>query len=248
MKITKREIIASIAIISVMLTIGFMISGKINEHQIEKNAEYQKAIHIDNQEIFEYGMNTNVGNAFVYGDIEPVDTVTYDEICGEYLYIEKIEERYERHEELVTKKDSNGKEYKEKEISYDWEIEDRESKHAEQIKFLGIVFDYGKINLPAEKYIDTIKGDKVWSWKSGERVKVRFKYYGVETEHTGTIYTYLGYGTISDGTRFFKDCVIDESLEKCTSGVWNIVFWIFLVIFICGCVFGFCYLDNKWLE
>ena len=46
MEITKREIIASIAIIAVMLTIGFIISGKITEHQIEKNAEYQKAVHI----------------------------------------------------------------------------------------------------------------------------------------------------------------------------------------------------------
>lgn len=44
MEITKREIMASIAIIAVMLTAGFVISGKITEHQIEKNAKYQKAV------------------------------------------------------------------------------------------------------------------------------------------------------------------------------------------------------------
>ena len=29
-------------------------------------------------------MRTNVGNAFVYGDLKAVDTVTYPEIGGEY--------------------------------------------------------------------------------------------------------------------------------------------------------------------
>lgn len=123
MEITKREIIASVAIIAVMLTIGFIISGKITEHQIEKNAEYQKAAHIEDKELFEYSMRTNVGNAFVYGDIKPVDTVTYEEIGGEYLYVEKIEEQYERHEKWVTEKDSNGKEHKKKKVWYEWETE-----------------------------------------------------------------------------------------------------------------------------
>ena len=108
MEITKREIVTSIAIIAVMLTIGFIISGKITEHQIEKNAEYQKAVHIEDKELFEYGMRTNVGNAFVYGDIKPVDTVTYDEIGGEYLYVEKIKEKYTMHTQTYTTSDGKG--------------------------------------------------------------------------------------------------------------------------------------------
>ena len=120
MEITKREIIARIAIIAVMLIIGFVISGKITEYQIEKNAEYQKAVHITDRELFEYSMRTNVGNAFVYGDIKPVDTVTYEEIGGEYLYVEKIEERYERHEREVEVEGSDGKKHKETEVYYEW--------------------------------------------------------------------------------------------------------------------------------
>lgn len=248
MEITKREIIASVAIIAVMLTIGFIISGKITEHQIEKNAEYQKAVHIEDKELFEYSMRTNVGNAFVYGDIKPVDTVTYEEIGGGYLYVEKIEERYERHEKWVTEKDSNGKEHKKKKVWYEWEIENRESKRVKEIEFLGVKFGYGKINLPGKEYIDTISGGKAYSLKSGERVKVRFKYYGISTEHIGTIYTHLEDKTISDNSPFYKDCTIDEALGKCTSETGNVIFWIAWILLMCGCVYGFYYAENRWLE
>ena len=88
MEVTKREIIISIAIAAVMLTIGFFIYGKITDDQNDKNAEYQKAVHIEDSELFQYGMDTNVGNAFVYGDLRAVDVVTFDEIGGEYLYVE----------------------------------------------------------------------------------------------------------------------------------------------------------------
>lgn len=248
MEITKREIIASIAIIAVMLTVGFIISGKITEHQIEKNAEYQKAVHIEDKELFEYSMRTNVGNAFVYGDIKPVDTVTYEEIGGEYLHVEKTEERYERHEKWVTEKDSNGKEHKKKKVWYEWETENRESKRVKEIEFLGVKFGYEKINLLGKEYIDTISRGKVYSLKSGERVKVRFKYYGVTTEHTGTIYTRLADDTISDNSRFFEDYTIDETLESCTSGAGDVIFWILWIVLIFGCVYGFYYAENRWLE
>lgn len=248
MEITKREIIVSIAIIAVMLIIGFIISGKITDYENDKNAEYQKAVHITDSELFQYGMETNVGNAFVYGEIEPVDTVTFEEIGGQYLYVEKIKERYERHERKVTKKDKDGKEYKIKEEYYQWDTESRESKHVNEILFCGIVFPYGKINLPGDKYIDTIRGDREWSWKSGERVKVRYKYYGVSTNHTGTIYTRLSDNTISNNTPFFKDCTIEQALKQCTSRGGNIFFWIMWILLICACVYGFCYLDNMWLE
>lgn len=244
MKITKREIIVSIAIISVMLIIGFFISGKITDYQNDRNTEYQKAVHISDSELFQYGMETNAGNAFIYGDLKSVDTVTFDEIGGEYLYVEKIEEWREKHEKWEEDDDGN----REKKVWYEWETKNRESKHVDEVEFCGIIFPYRKINLPGKRYIDTISGDRKWSWKSGERVKVRFRYYGVSTEHTGTIYTWLADNTISDNSPFYKNRTIDEALKSSTSGIGNIVFWVFWVLLTCGCVYGFCYLDNRWLE
>lgn len=96
-EITKREILASVSIIAIMLLIGVLISGKISDAQLDANEKYNKAIKIDTLDLFEYGMRTNIGNAFVYGDLKAVDTVSYPEINGEYMYIEKIEEHYNMH-------------------------------------------------------------------------------------------------------------------------------------------------------
>lgn len=93
-EITKREILASISIIAVLLLIGFIISGKISDHLIDKNEKYNKAVKIKEQDLFEYGMRTDIGNAFVYGDLEAVDAVTYPEIGGKYMYVRKVEEHY----------------------------------------------------------------------------------------------------------------------------------------------------------
>lgn len=174
MEIAKREVLASISIIAVMLLIGFLISGEISNSIMDDNEKYNKAVKIKDEDLFRYGMDTNIGNAFVYGKLESVDTVTYPEIGGKYIYIEKIEERRERHERKVKKKDSKGKEYTETEVYYSWDTENTESLHAKEIKFCGTTFDYEKIKLPFSKYIKTIPGDKVYSLESGERVKVRF--------------------------------------------------------------------------
>ena len=93
MKITKREILASITIIAVMFLIGNLISGKIESSQIEKNSEYYQATKITDSEMFQYGMNTDLGNAFVYGDLRVVDSVTYPEIGGAYLCVEKVDRK-----------------------------------------------------------------------------------------------------------------------------------------------------------
>lgn len=248
MRVTKREIIISIAIAAVMLTIGFFISGKITDAQNDKNAEYQKAVHIENSELFLYGMDTGVGNAFVYGDLQAIDTVTFDEIGGEYLHVRKIKEQYERHEREVTETDSEGKKHKKIEVYYEWETVDRESKHSKNIMFCGIEFPYSKIPYSSDNHIKTINSGREYSWKSGEYVKVRFKYYGTPIKHTGTVYTRLSDGTISDDSRFFKDYTIEQAVDSCISGIENIVFWGLWIMLTIGAVIGFCYLDNRWLE
>ena len=247
-EITKREILASIFIIAVMLLIGVLISSKISEHQLDANEIYNKAVKIDNKDLFQYGMDTNVGNAFVYGDLVAVDTVTYPEIGGEYIYVSKTEKRYERHEREVAKEDSEGNEYTEIEVYCEWDTEDTDSKHANEIMFCGLTFPYSKIDLPGTSYIDTLYGDRVYSWKSGEYVKVKFEYYGLNTKYKGTIFTDLRDQTISDNTQFYINKNIEETVKQLESGGGVVLFWIFWIVLICGCVFGFYYLDNKWLE
>lgn len=237
LEITKREVLASISIIAVMILIGVLISDKISERQMDRNEVYNKAIKIESTELFQHGMDTNVGNAFVYGDLEAVDTVTYPEIGGEYMYVEKVKERYTMHTRTVTTT-VNGKPVTRTETYWTWDTVGREDLKCQKLTFCGIEFDSNKIDLPYESYIDTIK----------ESSHVRYKYYGVGTKHIGTIFTELKDKTISDGTNFYEDMNINETVERLEASGGEIIFWIFWIILIAACVFGFYYLDNKWLE
>lgn len=236
-EITKREILASISIIAVIILIGILISSKISEYQMDKNEKYNKAVKIESQEMFQYGMDTNVGNAFVYGDLKAVDTVTYPEISGEYMYVEKVKERYTRHTRQV--RHSNGKTtWYTTETYWTWDRVGSEDIKCKQISFCDIVFPSNKIEMPGTDYIDTIK----------ESSHVRYKYYGVRTKYAGTIFTDLRDKTISDNSNFYNNSTIDETIEYLESSVGTVIFWIFWVILIGLAVFGFYYLDNRWLD
>lgn len=239
--VTTREILASITIIAVMMMIGIVISGRIQEKQIDANEVYNKAVRIGSADLFQYGMETNVGNAFVYGDLEAVDTVSYDEIDGQYMYIEKIKEKYTKHTKQVAHtKTVNGKSqtYYTTETYWTWDRVGSEDLKCKEISFCSIIFDSNKIDLPSADYIDTIK----------ESSRIRYKYYGVGTKYTGTIFTDLRNNTISDKTQFYADKTINETIEHLKHKGGVVIFWIFWIALTCACVFGFCYWDNRWLE
>ena len=62
------------------------------------------------------------------------------------------------------------------------------------------------------------------------------------------IYTQLLDNTISDNTIFYKDCTIEEVLDIYITNGDNISFWIIWIILIGICVYGFYYMENKWLD
>lgn len=240
-EITKREILASISIIAVMILFGILISSKISECQMDKNEIYNKAAKIESQEMFQYGMDTNVGNAFVYGDLKAVDTVTYPEIGGEYMYVEKVKERYTMHTRQVAHtRTVNGKSqtYYTTETYWTWDRVGSEDIKCKEVSFCGVNFTSNKIDLPSTDYIDTIK----------ESSHVRYKYYGVGTEHEGTIFTELKDKTISDNTTFYNNLTIDETVDYLEMDFSIIIFWFVWVVLIVSIVFGFYYLDNDWLN
>lgn len=241
MEITKREILASVSIIAVLLMVGMWLSGLITDARLDRDEIYNKAAKITDGDIFEYGMRTNVGNAFVYGDLLAVDTVTYPEIGGEYMYVRKVTERYTMHTRVVTRtRTVNGKTqtYTTTENYWSWDEIHRESKMCSEISFAGVVLPSNKIDIPGVYKIDTIK----------ESSKIRYVYYGVGTKYVGTIFADLRDGTIPDGTRFYSNNTIEETVEQLQSFNWNILFWIFWIGLTAVAVYGFYYLENNWLE
>jgi hypothetical protein len=239
MKITKREILASIAIIALLLFFGFLISGKISDALMESYQEYDTALRIDGDaEQFVYGMRTSVGPAFVYGALRAEDPVTFDEIGGSYSSVKKVEERYTRHTREVDDYDSDGKKIgSHTEVYYTWDYIAEWQKHCSTISFLEQRFPFGRISFPSESYIKTRKVSS----------DTRYKYYGSPESSTGTLYAKLSDSTIKD-THFHPNRTIDETISDLESGWELILFWIAWILLIGGCVFGFYYIDNRWLE
>lgn len=236
-EITKREILASISIIAIFLLIGVLISGKISEHQIEENEKYNKAVKIENADLFQYGMDTNIGNAFVYGDLKAVDTVTYPEIGGKYMYVKKVKEKYTMHTRRVSH--GSGKHrYYTTQTYWTWDYAGKESKKCKEINFCGTILKSKKIDLPSSDYITTIK----------ESSHIRYKYYGVGTKYTGTIFTILKNKTISDNSPFYNNMNIEQVVDHLESNITLVIFWIVWIVLVIAIVFGFYYFDNEWLE
>ena len=238
MRITKREALVSIIIVFVMLLIGITIHGNINDALMLEYQKYNTALQVENDtNIFVYGMKTNVGHAFIYSNLKAVDTVTYPEIGGEYMYVEKVKEKYTMHTQTYTTT-VNGKTQTRTRTYWSWDVVGSEDKKCKEVSFCDVVFDSNKILLPSADYIDMIK----------ESSHIRYKYYGVKTEYTGTIFTELKDDTISDKTNFYNNKTINETIEYLESGIELFVFWIVWIFLTGGCVCWFCYFDNRWLE
>ena len=65
-EITLREVMVGAIIVILMITMGFFISERLSSHLDEQNQQYEQAVKIEgSRELFEYGIRTNVVNAFV---------------------------------------------------------------------------------------------------------------------------------------------------------------------------------------
>ncbi len=241
MKITKREVIFSVVIVCLMLVFGIMISGKISDSLMNQYQEYNTALQIDNDSsLFEYGMRTNIGNAFVYGELAAVDSVTYPEIGGAYASATKVTERYTQHTRTVTKtRTVNGKTetYTETETYWTWDEIDRDHVHVSTIQFLNREFPYGTIDYFPESYITTLDAG----------FHLRDVYYGSALLYEGTLYANLADNTITE-TSFYCDRTINETIEHLETEWQLVLFWIFWIALTGFVVWGFYYIDNRWLE
>lgn len=220
-----------------MLIISLVIGDQLEDYQNDKNAVYLKAKRIEDSELFQYGMDTSIGNSFVYGTLQAKDPVTYQEIGGKYIYVKRIKERYTMHTKIVTYRIGKTT-LRRRENYWTWDKVGSEEKTCKNVEFLGIEFDSTKINLPDPEYIKTVK----------ESGSIRYKYYVVEDKLKGTLYTKLSNGSISDQSNFYKEKKIDETVEMFTAGSYKIIFFIVWFIVIALVVIVFCYLDNRWLN
>ena len=236
-RITLREILVSIVIISLFTICGIKINEKITENNLDKAQIYNTAHKVEDAELFKHLMETDGGNAFVYGSLKAINPISVPEISGKYTSILMIHEEYVKKTRTYTDDEGN----KHTETYYEWEETDRETIHCKQMSFCGVTFNYNKFKLPDGQYIDTVKHNYFLTNDT------RTKYYGLKTEMKGTIFTNLSSDTISDNSKF-TEAPLSETVEAYQpSSAGNIAFWIVWVFLMGGAVVGFCIIDNRWL-
>ena len=246
-KVTKREVMVTIAITLILIGLGFIISSSIRNSIYESNEKYHKSLKINNDvDMFQHALKTNIGYVMIYGTVKGIDGVSYDGLNGSYFYIKKVKEKYTEHTRQVahTRTVSDGKggtrteTYYTTETYWEWDYVSSEEKHVDKFTFSGIEFKYNTIKFYNDKHIDTIK----------ESSKIRYKYYAIPLEFNGTLFTYIKDNTITDND-FTVGLSLEETLKRKTNISGSIAgFWLIWIILIGLLDFGYVYLENNYLE
>lgn len=146
-KVTPREVIFSILIVGILFSIGFLIASGIKKSVDEKNLKYRQAIQIrDSGTELKQACETDVGDAFVEGDFKAVDTVTWEGLEGEHLWIKRDKEKYTMHTRTVTYTVCCGKGRTSTrtriETYWTWDVVKTDKKHSKEVSFCGNAYPY----------------------------------------------------------------------------------------------------------
>lgn len=237
MEITKREVIFSIIIVSIMLIVGFILSDKLAMKQRDKNLRYLTAVQIDNNnDLFNHAVETEIGHTLAYGTAVAIGPVK-DGPVKESLYIERQLEKRQMHTRTVSYT-VNGKVHHRTETYWSWDYQHSDYFYSKAVDFLGrkMTSKFWASLIPTE-YCTTI----------GCGYNLRYVYNRIPVKTTGTLYTNISDGKYNDA-EFKKDVTIEDAQSEFLIGWYVPVFWAVWVAITIALVIGFYYIDNRWLE
>lgn len=230
----------SIIIVFVMLTLGFLISTKLHNSIITKNEKYFKALKINNDpELFDYAINTNVGNIVSQGKFVANEPVSDSLIDGEYFSIKKIKENYVQKTKTVTYVDSNGTTRTKTEKYWVWEEVDRETFYTNTLQYLGKTFSYKKFSFDNHSYKDTVYTG----------LMTRYKFYVIPIEFNASVFSVTKSNSI-EKNEVYAGYTIDELIEhkeKETDFI-IVLFWVIWIVLTAVIVILFVALEIKYLN
>ena len=246
-EITLREIAVSIIILLVMISIGWVITNKIRQSNLDKNVRLESALKITSQDIYNHAVDTKLGDIIAYGTMYAVSPVTHECISGEYASIREIEEHYVQKTRVVTYSCNCNKKgcqtCTRTETYWEWDEVNRNIYESPIMNFFGNEYSYDTFTDYPENYIDTIKTSS----------KIRFKYYGVPSSFTASIIVNTSDGTIksfdNNTIKLFVNQTPEETIisEETSYLFWIFLFWMIWIIVIGFAIYGFMYLENNYL-
>lgn len=240
MEIKPREIAFSVAIVFVMVALGFLLGSKISDHIAETNEEFTTATQITDDEQFQYALATDFGNVIAYGNLIAEQPVSADDLDGEYAQLTKITEQYTMHTRVVTSTDGKGHTYTRTEVYWTWDRVKREEDSTETFSFMGVSFPADKFSVSTHR-----QGSMIY-----DNSELRHYYEVVDANMVGSIHTQIKDHMIADNNRFYTDAE-PQAIVNLAIRQGNIAIILFGVLWIAltgGAVYGFCALENRWLD
>ena len=259
-KLTLRELLASLAIVFLMITFGFFIHGKIHDSAMETNERYMKSPIVTSMDMYDYVKETGVGDVFTIFELKAVEPQTIPELNGEYLYIEKIKEKYTMHTRTVTSTDAKGRVSTSVQTYYTWDYSDSTKIKSNDVVFNGDIYPFDKfdnydIAIARLSDVGSEYLDKEYRRISGqyayENSKVRYYFKVIPAEMNGSVFVTLKDDEIQNRyVTLYSETEPEELRERLIndSNFSIFIFWFFWIILTGGLVFGFYVLDNKWLN
>lgn len=237
-EVTFREVVVSVVIVILMIAVGFPITEKIYNNATENNEKYFKSLKInDDENMFEYALNTNIGNTLAYGKFKANEPVSDKMIKGKYFAIERIQENYVMKTRTVTYT-SNGKTKTRTETYWTWEEVDRVQANTKTFNFLGKDFSYSKARFSNYREFDTVRDGNT-----------RYIFEVIPYEFKGTLFSKVIENTITDSSVYAeKDLKQVIELKKNDAGFKVKCFWFIWAGIIILVIVGFVALDNRYLN
>ena len=267
MTVTKREILISIILGCLSLCLGLAIDSWIVDWQTNAAEKYSKALKVNNDNsMFKYALETNVGDVIAYGKFVVEKGVTDSWLKNDYMYIEKVTEKYNRHTRTVCTGSGKSRSCR-TETYYSWDKEDSEEKNVKKLNFSGVDFSFGdfssypkyKLQLSKENVVKK-KQDKIKNNCIYEKIRTfgsnvgdkRYYYNVVNKSFYGTVFGKAKNSKlISESKKLdINSGNINDFIESNKNGfiIGRIFFWI-IYIGLCG-VGIYCYIayENDYLE
>ena len=243
MEITKREILASVTILAIMVGIGVWLSAPILSKATERYLAVASSVVANTDDEFDYISRTNAGRFLANGTLSAIDTVRLEELPGVYSSVKKAKEEYRLHTEVYTTTDGKGHTTTHTRTYHSWDEVKHWNYKAERAMFRGKEFKIDEVyRVRMQK--DTIIKVKTKMFEND----TRYVYYTAPVSFDGVM---LGSAMNRkyEEPKFINGLTAEEYIkntERKLNGN-TVLFWILWSLLTAGMIVGFYALENKWL-
>lgn len=241
--LTLRELIFSVLILGGLFTIGFFVSGIIEQNVNDAKLRYNQAVALHSDDEFKHALSTDVGHVFAHGTLVADQPVRNEHLDGEWLYVGVAHQKYQMHTRRVayTVTDSKGRPHTRyrTETYWSWDTVGRSSSHSPTVTYCGVQFDYGKFDygcMPKE----TSKHSTGFHQRDVVTV--------VPKTFNATVFAEAKSNDLVGQNIMLVTMSIEEYREDLTTSHAVMIFWILWSVFSLIALFGFYAIENDWLE